>query len=145
LTVGGSLEKMNAMRRKKVSPPKSQRKTMRCCCRFVEKVESAIPHGELVRTFDGLGLPRNLLKRWREGSVVRLDYAWLLARQLGVTLDSLADDELSYPAPREASRSGEMIPGQARTAGPMERDQDRSGGPNRSKKRARNNNVSRHH
>jgi hypothetical protein len=142
LTVGGSLEKMNAMRRKKVSPPKSRPKTMRCCCRFVEKVESAIPHGELVRTFDGLSLPRNLLKRWREGRVVRLDYAWLLARHLGLTLDSLADDELSYPAPREARRSGEMIPGQARTAGPIDTREDCSERP---KKRTRHHDISHQH
>jgi hypothetical protein len=133
---------MNAMRRKKSSPPKSQPKTMRCCCRFQEKVESAIPHGELVRTFDALNLPRNLLKRWREGRVVRLDYAWLVARHLGLTLDSLADDDLSYPAQREASRSGEMIPGQARTAGPIDRSGDCSERP---KKGARYNNISRQH
>jgi hypothetical protein len=133
---------MNAMKAKNGMPPKSRPKKPRCCLRFTEKVEAAIPHGELVRTFDGLGLPRNLLKRWREGRTVRLDYAWLVAKHLGLTLDSLADDELSYPAVREASRSGEMIPGQARTAGPIDTSEDCSERP---KKHTRYNNMSRQH
>jgi hypothetical protein len=133
---------MNAMRRKKGSPPKSQPKKMRCCLGFTAKLEAAIPHGELVRTFDGLELPRNLLKRWREGRTVRLDYAWLLAKHLGVSLDSLADDETTYPTARNPDRPAPLIPGIARTSGPLTPDGAGSGRP---KKRARNNDISRQH
>lgn len=78
---------------RKNRPPRSVKREMHACRLFVAKLDSVLPKAAQTATFAELGIPRNQIKRWRDGHTVRLDYAWLLAKKLVVSLEWLADDE----------------------------------------------------
>jgi transcriptional regulator with XRE-family HTH domain len=59
---------------------------------FLPKIKRLIPSGQQRAIEAKAGLEKDLIVKWRRGGHVRLEDAWLLARALEVSLDSLADD-----------------------------------------------------
>jgi hypothetical protein len=94
LTTVARLATIPSMKKsRKNQPPPSVKREMHACRLFVAKLDSVLPKAAQTATFAELGIPRNQIKRWRDGRTVRLDYAWLLAKKLAVSLEWLADDE----------------------------------------------------
>ncbi len=78
-------------------PPKPEKKRSYACHRFLDKLTAEIVKGDEVRMLKEAKLPANQLSRWRKGSRIFLDYAWMIANRLGVSLDYLANDEVDRP------------------------------------------------
>jgi transcriptional regulator with XRE-family HTH domain len=91
---------ITGMSKPKSKPPKPEPKKMRACHRFVEKLARELG-GDECQTLVDAGVPRSQLSNWRGGSKVTLDYAWMVAHHVGVSLDYLANDELDEPLPPE--------------------------------------------
>src|SRR5262245_5253881 len=85
---------------KKLPQPK-QPERMIAATKFAEKVAGASPHGEIISTFERAGIPseRSKLANWLDGRIVQLDHAWLIARELGLSLDYLANDDYVLEPP----------------------------------------------
>lgn len=76
---------------------------MTACLKFVAKLET-VPFPAAETAICRLcGIPENSITRWREGRKIHLDHAFRLARQLGVSLDWLADDDREQPPGQEMS------------------------------------------
>jgi transcriptional regulator with XRE-family HTH domain len=88
LTANCRFGKNRGMNRRKIEPV-----AMLSCRRFLEKLERLIPPTQQKTYEERAEIPKGKITKWRRGEQhIRLEEAWRLARELGVSLEFLADD-----------------------------------------------------
>jgi transcriptional regulator with XRE-family HTH domain len=99
LTANCRFGKNRGMNRREIEPV-----AMLTCRRFLEKLERLIPPTQQKTYEERAEIPKGKITKWRRGEQhIRLEEAWRLARELGVSLDWLADDAREMPPGDEMS------------------------------------------